>query len=174
VKFLLVVIMLVAPVLAQEKPAELAAACGPRDASFHVQLVKSKHKFAQLYPEKSTIYFIQNNGLMNNIQHLTLKIGVDGAWVGAYKKNSYFSVSVQPGVHHLCANVQSKFSAGRLLTLAHFTAVSGKVYYFQTQLFPGEVLSMPIPPFVSLNQIDSDEAKYLIALYPQSIAVLNK
>jgi hypothetical protein len=41
--------------------------------------------------------------------------------------------------------------------LVHFTAEAGKVYYFR-----------------SLEQADSDEAKYLIANYPLSISTPKK
>ena len=32
--------------------------------------------------------------------------GIDGAWTGASHGNSYFSVSVDPGVRHVCVATQ--------------------------------------------------------------------
>ena len=50
-----------------------------------------------------------------------MKLAVDGAWVGANHGNSYFSVSVEPGEHHVCVTLQSSLVAQRV-ELAHFTA----------------------------------------------------
>lgn len=125
----LVALLFAASAFAQNRSAALPAACGPKNVSFDLQLVDSKRKLVQPDPGKAIVYFIQDNGFMDKLQHLTLKIGMDGAWIGAYKKNSYFTVSVEPGEHHVCANVQSHFSAGQLLALSHFTAVPGQVYY---------------------------------------------
>ncbi len=97
-----------------------------------------------------------------------LKIGLDGAWVGAYRQNSYFTVSVEPGDHHVCANVQSNSSVGHLIALAHFTAEAGNVYYFRTRFFGG--LPEPAPPFVDLDPVDSDQAKYMITSFPPSVS----
>ena len=84
-----------------------------------------------------------------------------GGWVGANKNNSHFSVSVEPGEHHICANVQSKLSANKRIAFAHFSAKAGGVLYFRTR-FNGGVKS-PLPSQMDLEPIDSDEAQYLIA-----------
>jgi hypothetical protein len=89
--------------------------------------------------------------------------------VSAYKHNSYFAVSVEPGEQHVCANLQSSHSAGLVVTLAHFTAEPGKDYYFRTRfLVTGRIGAAP--PYVDLDPVDSDEAQYLIASYPLSIS----
>ena len=41
----------------------------------------------------------------------TVRIGMDGAWVGADKRDSYFVLDVSPGLHHLCASWQSSQEA---------------------------------------------------------------
>ncbi len=175
-KIALVALLFAVSALAQDRPGALPAACGPKNVSFHVQLDESQHPLAKPETGMAMVYFIQDNGMGYGIgnflyQHFTLKIGMDGAWVGAYKKNSYFAVSVVPGEHHVCANVQSNLSVGHLQSLAHFTAAPGKVYYFHTQFLGGEFISRyPFPEYVSFNQIDSDEGKYLIATYPLSLS----
>ena len=144
-------------------------ACGPRSVTFVAKLGNSQHTLAEPEPGKARVYFIQDSGLRGEYQHFTLKIGLDGAWVGAYKNNAYFGVSIDPGEHHVCANVQSNFSAGVVLTLAHFTAEPGKVYYFRTRFFAvGGIGSAP--PYVNLDPVDSDEARYLIASFPLSVS----
>jgi hypothetical protein len=93
------------------------------------------------------------------------RIGLDGAWVGAVQHNSYFSVSVEPGEHPVCASPQSHFVpatsekyASVLLVLAHFTTEAGQVYYFRTRSF-----QTGNQEFFDMEQIDGDQAKYLIA-----------
>lgn len=151
-----------------------AQACGPRDASFRVTLDESQPTLKPAEPGKATVYFVLDDGPWGQYQHYVLKVGLDGAWVGAYKRNSYFTVSVEPGEHHVCANVQSNSSAGTLLALAHFTAEPGKVYYFRTQFLAGTRALYPAQSLLALDPLDSDEAKYLIASYPLSVSQTNK
>ena len=111
---------------------------------------------------------------MGNTLHSTLRIGLDGAWVGAYQQNSYLSVSVVPGEHHVCANVQPGFSIEQPVALAHFTAEPGGIYYFRT-LFLAEITTQyPTAPHLDIHPLDSDEGKYLIASYPLSVATAKK
>jgi hypothetical protein len=95
-----------------------------------------------------------------------MKIGIDGAWVGADQHNSYFSVSVEPGEHHVCANRQSHFARiNQMAALAHFTAEAGKVYYFRTRTFGDKSQAL-----LDLDPVDSDQGQYLVASYPLSVA----
>jgi hypothetical protein len=149
--------------LAQNKGPDLPAACGPDKVTFSAQESASVVSAPAPAQGRAVVYFIQDRGEAAENQHFTVKIGVDGAWVGAYKNNSVFAISVDPGEHHLCANVQSKFAAGLNIALAHFTAQPGQVYYFRTRFlgqFPGRL---------DLDQPDSDQAQYLIATYPASL-----
>ena len=114
------------------------------------------------------VFFIQDDSTGGDNQHYTIRIGVDGKWVGAYKRNAHFSIWVDPGEHHVCANVQSKLSKGHIFTFAHFTAEPAGTYYFRTQFLAGLNTLYPIYPSLQLDQPDSDEAKYLIASYPAS------
>ena len=82
--------------------------------SYDVKVDNSQHTLTPPEPEMARIYFIQDSGLWADHQHYTLKIGLDGTWVGAYKRNSYFTVSVQPGERHVCVNVQADSSVGKL------------------------------------------------------------
>ena len=142
---------------------DLTAACGPAKTTF------TAHESALLVDQtppaaaKAVVYFIQDRGEAAESQHFTVKIGMDGAWVGAYKNNSVIAVSVDPGEHHVCAKVQSSFAPGLNLALAHFTAVAGQIYYFRTR-FVGES-----PGRLDLDQPDTDQARYLIATYPASL-----
>jgi hypothetical protein len=163
-KIALIALLFALAALAQAQTAGLPAACGPKDSSFDVKLDKSQQTPAPPEPGKARVYFIQNLGPRNFIA--VINVGLDGAWVGANKDNSYFSVSVVPGGHHVCENVKSHFSVyGRLVEFADFTAEAGKVYYFRARLSFGEN-----QPSLELEPVDSDQAKYLIASYPLSVS----
>jgi hypothetical protein len=162
----------VASAAAQNPPSAPPAACGPDDVGFKIKLDTVRHTVAAPDANKALVYFIQDDGPDGNHQHYTTRIGLDGAWAGAYKQNSYFTVSLEPGEHHICANVQSDRYPDRsqwsILSLAHFSAERGKVYFFHTQYFAG--MPGPAEPYLVLNQIDSDEGGYLIANSPLSVS----
>jgi hypothetical protein len=155
-----VMILLAVSAFAQDQSAMAVAACGPKDASFEVKLDKSQHTVAQPEPGKALIYFIQDLGKISCIGSCgTTKVGLNGKWVGAIKHNSYFSISVDPGEQHLCAN------PGPALAFAHVNAEAGKVYYFRTRFFSSEAQQI-----FNFDPIDSDQGRYLISLYPLSVA----
>lgn len=159
---------------AQNMPSVMAPACGTKGVSFEVTLNAAKQAPPEAQAGKARVYFIQNDGPGGNHQHYTVKVAVDGSWVGAYRKNSYLAVSVTPGEHHFCANVQSDSSLGKLLTLAQLRAEAGKSYYFQTQFLAGMNTLYPTYPYLDLRPIDSDEGRYLVDTLPLSVWKLNK
>ncbi|MGA9981297.1 MAG: DUF2846 domain-containing protein [Candidatus Sulfotelmatobacter sp.] len=164
---IVIVIFLAASAFGQQKSVALAAACGPKSTSFNVKLDESQHTLAQPEPGKALVYFVQDIGEVNCFGGcLTTKIGLDGTWVGAIQHNAYFSVSVNPGEHHVCANPQSHVGwISRRVGLAHFTAEAGKVYYFRTRGFIGGNQLL-----FDLDPVDSDQAKYFISSYPLSVS----
>jgi hypothetical protein len=166
-KIAVLVLLFAAFAFAEAPPASPPAACGPEQIGFDVKTETPQSAPAQPEPGKALVYFIQDDGPMGNHQHATLRIGLDGAWVGAYKHNSYFSVSVEPGERHVCVTAQPDRPG--LVALAHFTAEPGKVYYFRTQLMAGINTIYPIAPHLDLDQPDSDQAKYLISSFPVSV-----
>jgi uncharacterized protein DUF2846 len=162
----LVVMLLTVCAFAQEGSGAVAMACGPKSTNFDARRDPSQHASEQPEPGKALIYFIQDVGVVHCLGAcITTKIGLDGAWVGADERNSYFSMSVEPGEHHVCANRQSHFAvANQMVALAHFTAEAGKVYYFRARTFGGRDQAI-----LDLDPIDSDQAHYLIASYPLSV-----
>jgi hypothetical protein len=162
-----IVIFLAASAFGQQDSGAPAAACGPKGAGFAVKLDESQHMLAEPEPGKALVYFVQDVGEVNCFGScLTTKIGLDGAWVGANQHNSYFSVSVMPGEHHVCANPQSRVGwISRRVGLAHFTAEAGKVYYFRTRGFMGGNSIL-----FDVDAVDSDQAMYFIGSYPLSVS----
>jgi len=172
-KNIFVFLLLASSAFAQQETTASAAACGPKSANFDVKMDESQHALAQPEPGKALVYFIQDLGLVSCLGHCgTTRIGLDGTWVGANQHNSYFSVSVEPGEHHVCASPQGRFVptmtssyAAVRSAFAHFTAEAGKVYYFRVRRFG---FGGQYQELFDLDAIDSDQGKYLIAWYPLS------
>jgi|WetSurMetagenome_2_1015567.scaffolds.fasta_scaffold62861_2 hypothetical protein len=151
---------------AQNPFGPLPSACGPKDASFNVKLDKSQHSLVRPEPGKARIYFIHDSGAATGVFNLAdpMMLGVDGVWVGANHGNSYFSVSVDPGEHHMCAS--SWFSReAKLVVLAHLQAESGGTYFYRTR-----IVKLRDTQYLEIDPVDSDEGKYLIDSYPLSIS----
>lgn len=151
---------------AENRTNPATAVCGPVKVDFNV-VENGALPVPPAPSDQARVFFIQDYGQTAEDQHYTLKVGVDGAWVGAYRNNSWLAISVLPGEHHICANVQSYFSASANFAFAHFTAEAGKTYYFRTRFLGG--VGRPIAN-LTLDQPDSDEAKFLIFEYPAAVS----
>jgi hypothetical protein len=135
-----------------------ARACGNQEIKFDVQTGKGQSP-AQPDAAKARIYFIEDDSAFNSIPKPITRLGVDGEWAGATHGNSYMYVSVDPGVHHLCASWQpSAAILGRATqaAAAHFTAEAGGMYYFQVKNI-GSVEHGTLS--INLKPMDSDEGK---------------
>jgi hypothetical protein len=156
----LIMMFLAASAFAQDQSAVAKAACGPNDTDFEVKLDKSKHALMQPEPGKARVYFIQDLGRISCIGACgKIKFAIDGTWVGAIRHNSYFSVSVEPGEHHMCA------APGPVVALLHLNAEAGKIYYFRTRDFTTATQTL-----FYFDPIDSDQGQHLIASYPLSVS----
>jgi Protein of unknown function (DUF2846) len=160
----LVVMILAMPAIAQNTSATVEKACGPEKTQFDVKRAKSQHPLRETEPGKARVYFIQDLGIATCVNCVTVRIGLDGAWVGANQRNSYFSLSVAPGEHHLCA-IPQESHLQRLVGLAHFTAEAGKTYYFRARMIGEQNQAV-----FDFGPIDSDQAEYFIDSYPLSVS----
>ncbi len=164
----LIVLFCAACGFAQAPSSDGTAACGPETANFKVKLDDTQHTPAHPEAGKARVYFFSDAGTPHTLGYPTSKLGMDGAWVGANHGNSYFSVSIDPGEHHVCAALQSSIVSDRV-ELAHFTAEAGQVYYYRTRLIMSKTVEM-----LELDRVDSDEGKYLIGSLPLSSSQLKK
>ena len=119
------------PVLAQDDAAaaRTAAGCGPSGEMFNVQTTDLKHPVGQTEQGKALVYFF-----VDFVTAPTMRVGVDGNWVGANEGKSYFFFQVDPGEHNVCAEWQSgafKKSSERVGEAMHLTAEAGKTYYLR-------------------------------------------
>ena len=148
------------PALAQSADALYGQACGPKDASFLVDHVKGQSRTS---PDqgKALVYIIQTESMPGIIT----RIGLDGSWGGAIQGNSFIPLSVTPGEHHLCAATQDRKHPEA--ELVHFKAEAGKVYFYLVRVTADDVGNGFTMAF---DVVDRDEALYLIASDPQSVA----
>jgi hypothetical protein len=135
--------------------AAAGAACGAGNVEFDVKTDKSQHPTLEPETGKAVVYVIA--GIPREaIIHLTVRVGLDGVWVGANQESSYFAFPVDPGVHHICARVQSSASvSAQLISLHRLTAEAGRVYYFRIAT-DNKGYSLVLQP------VDEDEGQYLV------------
>jgi hypothetical protein len=163
-KIFVLVTLFAASAFAQSPADASTAACGPENVSFKVKLEEPRHALAQPDQGKARVYFFHDSGTGSTIGYPTVKMAMDGAWVGANHGNSNFSISVEPGEHHVCVTLQSSLVAQRV-ELAHFEAEAGKVYYYRTRLVMSRAVEL-----LELDAIDNDQGRYLVASTALSVS----
>jgi hypothetical protein len=166
-------IFLAASAFAQDQDVAAAmSACGPKEIRLIVKPDAAQHSSAQSEAGKAILYVIEDDGAANNIigAGVTVRVGVDGAWVGAINRHSrYVSVPLSPREHHLCTNWQSRLEyQAKAVSLAHFNAEAGKVYYFRIREFGEHEI------FFDLDAIDTDQGKFLIASHSMGESAARK
>jgi hypothetical protein len=155
-------ILFVASAKAQDSDlASAMSACGPKEARL---TVKPDVDHAQPEAGKALLYVIEDDGIAGRFlmgAGITVRVGLDGAWVGAVNHHSRFIwLSLSPGDHHLCADWrQSPLERhDRAVSLVHINAEADKTYYFRVREFGRD------EHFLDLDPIDSDQGKLLMAL----------
>jgi len=160
----LLMLVLATPALALAQSSDPLASCGPDNTFFKVTLDKTQHTALPVDPGKARVYFVQDSG--------TTKVGMDGAWVGANDKSSWFSVPIEPGEHHICTSYNSasimRQPAGSY-ELTKFTAEAGKSYYFRIRIF-WEYNGNTYVPLIQIGMTNSDQALLMISSYPLSVS----
>jgi hypothetical protein len=162
-KTALAVVLFVASAFAQDQSAVEAAeaACGSHNVELQIKIDKRQHPVIQPNPSKAAAYVILDQKF-EIVRDVTARVGIDGAWVGANRGNSYLFFSTAPGEHHLCTDWISTFlPGGRLVSVANFTAEAGKVYYFRVRTSGGP--RGMSSPSIDLEQVNNDEGKLLVA-----------
>jgi hypothetical protein len=167
-----VFLFLAAPALAQNQAAGARAAsgCGPADVEFNVKTDKSQHPSPTPEAGKALVYVLEDIQTVDigfKIGGITMRLGLDGSWVGATGSNSYSFFSVDPGDHRVCANWQSSLdSRSKLGSALTFSAEAGKGYFFRIRVYGLNDHDHPLS--VKLEPIDPAEAQFLISSYALS------
>ena len=148
-------------------------ACGALNVEFQTKTNYNQSPPFQPESGRSLVYVAEDQKFQP-AREVTARVGVDGAWAGATRGNSYIFFSVDPGEHHLCADWRSSLlSAGRRVSLFGFTAEPGKVYYFRVRTMggPSSMLdrsSWDESATLDLDLINADEGKLLVSTSPYS------
>jgi hypothetical protein len=171
-RFVLLLLVCAAPVIAQDRSTDLraAAGCGPTATEFSVKVDKNQHVVTQPQPGKALVYVIaeENPDDSYNIGDITTRVGLDGTWVGANYGESYLSFPLVPGEHHVCVDWQSSLASRQQLSgAAELTAEAGKTYYFRTRILPSG-LAGGRREELWLKQVDSAEGLLLLSKAAQS------
>jgi hypothetical protein len=153
---------------AQSEPARAAAGCGPSQTQFEVKTDKKAHAITAADPGKALVYVVENERRDNEAFHVgavTIRVGLDGKWVGANHGASYFFFTVDPGEHRVCTDWQSSLSTlSKLGSAITFTAESGKTYYLQVEVEERK----EHPARVKLEAIDPAQGQLLISTHSLS------
>jgi hypothetical protein len=112
-----------------------SAGCGANDVEFNVKTDKNQHPAAQPASGKAMVYVF--NTLLSstsiNFGNVTVRVGIDGEWVGANRGDSYFYFPVDPGDHRICVQWQSSFARfSKLASAVSLSAEPGQVYYLKS------------------------------------------
>lgn len=151
---------------AQARCSTLPGACGSDKIQFNVKTAKHQPAPAPLAEGKAQIIFVENfaqNAGTCIACKVTTRVGIDGAWVGANRGNSYFADTVEPGEHHLCVGWQSVFRRlKKKVGLASLNAEAGKVYYYQIKVRMLANDETGMEKDLELAPLDEDQGKYLV------------
>jgi hypothetical protein len=157
----------------------LPDACGNEKVSFEIQLQKNPPAPAAPEAGKAQVFFIEKSEKPPAIGCLSAgvscndvaRFGVDGAWVGATKGNSYLPISLEPGLRHLCAVVGKEVHAEPL------TVEAGHAYYFQVeyeaegrQYGTAKEPNYQVEKNVRFSMLNEDEGKYRVKASALSVA----
>ena len=146
----------------QDAGTAATAACSPKDEKLKVNPATGRDSSSQLESDKALVNVIADDGTTDSIvgAGITLRVGLDGAWVGAVNHHyPFLAFSVSPGSRHLCVNWQSSFESRlRLTALAHIDAQADKVYYFRVRQWDTRYQM-----FLDFDPIDSDMGKFFLA-----------
>ncbi|HET7106121.1 MAG TPA: hypothetical protein VFI38_04870 [Candidatus Acidoferrum sp.] len=151
-------------VQAQSVEQAVAPGCGKDDVKFDVKTDKSQHPFPKPDPGKALVFLLQDDTDFLSSPRPTTRFGLDGAWIGATHSSSYFYVSLDPGVHHLCAAWQSfvGLTTGQKTAAAQVNAAAGGIYFFVVR---NHAMQEHVPAGMKLRPLDPDEAQLLMSKY---------
>jgi hypothetical protein len=154
--FLLCILLVIALQVHAQKQQD---GCGDNKVSFKIRADKNQPEPAPPAAGMAQIVLIERLDKCSGCGAPSIRFGMDGAWVGANKGNSYFTLDVAPGEHLFCAALQSDASeAIRRLGPARLVAEAGNTYYFEVK----------VTPHHNKTANGADEEMPIAALGPQS------
>jgi hypothetical protein len=160
--------------LADDAPSSaLKTACGPDQIKFSVKSAGQDATDAKPEPGKAVVYVIEEfDHAPNEWGRPTVRVGLDGSWVGANRGTSHISFSVDPGEHHICVDWQSRPFTMPILSVAgsSLSVEPGNTYFFRAHIVQHE----GTPWTFGLDAVNADEGRILVAHSPRSTFHQNK
>jgi len=171
--FLLVLLAAPLATAAHASTRVLPDSCGDPGVTFEAKTDKATAAPASPAEGKAQVVFIMTlvkKGMdapwLGAIRDFTTRLGMDGNWLGAAGNNSYFTVDIAPGEHHLCADVQNSRSGAKdLIGMQKFVAEAGKTYYFEfvaTKITTSSQNSSDHYYSSTFTPVDEDEGKFRV------------
>lgn len=166
-KTLLTVMLLASPLLAGDvrSAPRSADSCGLDNVKFKVTS-SGRQPLVQPEPGKALVYVVEQYlRPANELGKPTIRVGLDGAWMGANRDTSYLYFSVEPGEHHLCTDWQSVPRRLGIIpaSLAILRAEPGQSYYFRARVVEHHGYFT-----LDLDQVNPDEGRMLVETFPLS------
>jgi hypothetical protein len=158
---------------AMAKEIELPDSCGDPKTKFDVTTHKSTTPLPAPDADKALIVFTQPHSPLGCIGCTAQRYAVDGQWVGATQKDSYFTLQVKPGQHHFC----STGPMANTIAIRSFEVKAGATYFLQARYIGGngplteeEHDSQVIPAgrkafHYGMSLLDEEKGRYLIKSY---------
>ncbi|HTU52151.1 MAG TPA: hypothetical protein VMF56_16290 [Acidobacteriaceae bacterium] len=161
--------------IAQNAPTvkQAESACGSFDVKFDVKTNAKQHPLAQAEAGKAQIYVIEDWDWADTgrINRPTVRVAMDGKWVGADQGDSYIFFPADAGRRHLCVSWQAGMgSSNNLIAVYGFDAKPNQTYYFRASIPRGQGISFSL----NLEPLNIDEAQLLLARYPQASSTIKR
>jgi len=170
-KFMFLALLIAMPVFGQDQATDLrtAAGCGPSKTQFSVKTDRTLHVVTQPEPGKALVYVIEQGRPEGGEAKVTVRVALDGNWMGANYGESYLSFAVEPGEHHVCVDWQSsRKSRQKLSGAVELTAEAGKTYYFRAEVVLAEATESHDEGF-SIKAIDAAQGMLLVSKSAKSV-----
>jgi hypothetical protein len=175
--FVFLVGLIAASVSAQDSAPAFSplSACGSMNVMFQIKMADSQSPKVTPEPGKALVYVIEDQQF-KAAKDVIVRVGLDGAWVGATRGDSYLAFPVEPGEHHLCANIMTGLlSTGRRVSLFGLTTEAGGVYYLRARTIGGPSSALDRNGLedtisIDLDLVNRDEGKFLVTFSSRSVS----
>lgn len=160
--------------VAQNAPTvkQTESACGSLNTKFRVKTDPAQHPLAPAAAGKAQVYVIEDWNPLDTGRRgrPTIRVGMDGKWMGADQGDSYIFFPAEPGQHHLCVSWQIRYKSSRAVGVYGFEAKPDQTYYFRAEMLrDDDIVLSPTPAPLNL-----DEAQLLLAEYPHATSTAKK
>ncbi len=149
------------------------SACGSFDVKFDVKTDDKEHPLAPAEAGKAHIYVIEDWDWRDRgrINRPTVRVGMDGKWMGADQGDSYVFFAADPGQRHLCVSWQEGMgSSNNLIAVYGLEAEPDQTYYLRANIARGESVLHAL----TLEPLNIDEAQLLLARYPHASSTVKR